>query len=81
MRQFAAATIIAVGLGGCAGIFDSAETPSDGRFADKACAATAAQRAEYAGANGYDGDMQQRIFVGTYDDCLRWSKKFHQVLK
>jgi hypothetical protein len=81
MRQFVAATFVAIGLGGCAGPLDTSEASSDGKYADKACASTAAQRAEYAGANGYDGQLQKSIFAATYADCVRWSKKFRQVLK
>ncbi len=37
------------------------------------CKAVADQRALDAVANGYDDDMEQQIFAGTYRSCMAWA--------
>ena len=48
---------------------DNAATPSGTPQRNNACAAAAQQRAQDAGYNGYDRDMQKRIYDYTYTDC------------
>jgi hypothetical protein len=40
---------------------------------DSHCKAVAGQRKKDAAVNGYDDDMQQNIFDGTYKNCLDWA--------
>jgi hypothetical protein len=40
---------------------------------DAHCKAVAGQRKKDADVNGYDDDMQQHIFDGTYKSCLDWA--------
>jgi hypothetical protein len=40
---------------------------------DAHCTAVATQRRKDAGVNGYDDDMQQRLFDGTYKNCVDWA--------
>jgi hypothetical protein len=37
------------------------------------CKRVADQRALDAVSNGYDEEMEQQIFAGTYRDCMAWS--------
>jgi hypothetical protein len=40
---------------------------------DAHCKTVAGQRKKDAAVNGYDDDMQQHIFDGTYKNCLDWA--------
>lgn len=40
---------------------------------DTHCKAVAGQRKKDAAVNGYDDDMQQHVFDGTYKNCLDWA--------
>jgi hypothetical protein len=60
--------IMTIGLAGCATNQPQAEESGY-------CASVAAARAHDAAINGYDQDTQKRIYDGTYQDCLDWSKK------
>ena len=41
------------------------------------CKAVADQRALDALANGYDSEMEQQIFAGTYRNCMSWTAQHH----
>jgi len=44
-----------------------------------ACAAVAAQRAQDAGYNGIDRDMQNKIYDHTYRDCVVWARRSGRI--
>ena len=79
-RQLSIA-VLCLGLFGCDSIpgleSDNAATPSGTPQRDNSCAAVAQQRAQDAGYNGYDRDMQQRIYEYTYADCMAERKNNH----
>jgi hypothetical protein len=62
--------IIAIGLSGCA-----TQTNRPQAEESSHCDSVAATRANDAARNGYDQDMQKRIYDSSYQDCLNWSKK------
>lgn len=41
------------------------------------CKSVAAGRAMDAYANGFDREMIDRIYAGTYQDCIAWRAKTH----
>lgn len=44
------------------------------------CSLVAEQRMRDAAANGYDSDLQNVIFHGVYNDCVKW-KAAHSIVK
>ena len=44
---------------------------------DESCVEVARQRAQDAGYNGYDRDMQKRIYEYSYTECVAGRKKFN----
>jgi hypothetical protein len=81
--------MIALGLSGCESdadfwpqnvvdnawpFADSATVAAAPQDADKHCAAVAYARAADAKANGFDDDMRDEVYNGTYANCAAWDK-------
>jgi hypothetical protein len=43
--------------------------------AEAHCKSVAQQRKQDAEANGYEDDLQQQVFDGTYKNCMEWEEK------
>jgi hypothetical protein len=71
MRLRGGFAVLALVLGGCGS--QSAMPQAD--LQDRNCVAVAEGRARDAGLNGYDGDMQAKIYDATYKDCVMWAQK------
>jgi hypothetical protein len=39
------------------------------------CRSLATQRMRDSEANGYDADLQQQVFNGTWRDCMAWAAR------
>jgi hypothetical protein len=56
----------------------SAATTRPSMPVDAHCVAVARQRAMDARENGYDVDMEDTIYQGTYKDCAAWDARHPQ---
>jgi hypothetical protein len=52
--------------------------PAAATYDDTHCEALAHARAADAKANGYDDDMREQIYSGTYAECAAWDKQHPQ---
>jgi hypothetical protein len=78
LRQFAI-TALCLCLLGCGSIrwFEARNTdkPQVAVQRDDSCGAVARQRAQDAAYNGYDRDMQERIYKDSYNECVAGRKQ------
>ena len=81
-RQYFIA-IICLGLAGCGNVLNMVSESDDRQALGQrdACHVAAAQRAEDAGYNGYDGTMQRKIYAHTYADCAAQEKKSKEIAR
>ncbi|HTW33580.1 MAG TPA: hypothetical protein VMD53_03100 [Rhizomicrobium sp.] len=49
--------------------------PVAATYDDAHCAAVARERTADAKVNGYDDDLSEIVYSGTYADCAAWDKK------
>ena len=68
--------VLSAGLAGCAA---PAPTQTHAPLASKACSAVAQARMNDAAANNYDAAMQEAVFRGSYEECVRWQDKASMV--
>jgi hypothetical protein len=61
-----------------AGAEQNARATKTSRSYDTKCVAVARQRALDARENGYDIDMENTIYQGTYKDCVAWDSRHPQ---
>lgn len=61
---------ICLPLGGCTMLAPHAPPPPASQSADPYCAGIASARARDAAENGFDGDLQAKIYADTYARCV-----------
>jgi hypothetical protein len=91
MLRFAFVCAVALSLAGCESDTDFWEPVVDTAFgpsqppvpaepvaAASHCQAVAYARAADARANGYDDDLQETVYSGTYAECAAWDERHHE---
>jgi hypothetical protein len=91
MLRFAFICAVALSLAGCESDADFWQPVVDTAFgpsqpvaptvvtADVAhCQAVAYARAADAGANGYDDDLRETVYSGTYAECTAWDNRHRE---
>jgi len=53
---------------------DSAAPSAEQRYDNEHCKKVAYARAADADANGFDGDMRDDVYAGTYAACAAWDR-------
>ena len=57
-------------LAACSIVATDPPAPDPAQFPDRHCRSVATARASDANENGYDKDMQRKIFADTYRACI-----------
>ena len=93
MLRFAFLCAVALSLCGCESdadfwqpvtdtgwLFGDAQpaVPVAAAYDDAHCQAIAHERAADAKANGYDDELREIVYSGTYAECAAWDKQHHE---
>jgi len=94
MLRFVFICAVALSLGGCESTADIWQPVADGTwlfgeaqpmavpavatYDDAHCQAIAQERAADAKANGYDEELREIVYSGTYAECAAWDKQHHE---